>query len=99
MTAGGHDAYWMGFSVVIAALTVAFLAREGGRIVALRLGLRDLPVRNETPRSAIAAVAAGSSWRAEFRGLWPALFAATAVAFTILENLEHIAAGQSPHGL
>ena len=36
---------------------------------------------------------------AELRRIWPKLFVATAVLFTLQENLEHIAAGQAPHGL
>src|SRR5689334_10132966 len=36
MTAGGHDGYWTAFSVVIAAIVVGLLAREGMRALALR---------------------------------------------------------------
>jgi hypothetical protein len=96
MTAGGHDGYWSAFSLVILALTAALLAREGVRVVHLRLQLRGRA----------ASVATGSrpgeapgSWRREFRSTWPLLFAATAIAFGIQENLEHIAAGEAPHGL
>src|SRR5690348_15895631 len=72
MTAGGHDAYWLAFSVVIAALTLGVLARDGARLIALRLGLRRAPTADAagvgdhgpTPSDGVPA---GPSWRDEFR--------------------------------
>jgi hypothetical protein len=92
MRAGGHDAYWQAFSVVIVALTAGLLLRECARIVRLRTRggdgagrpAQDLGVR---------------PWTHEFRALWPPLFAATVLAFGVLENMEHLAAGLQPHGI
>jgi len=101
MSAGGHDNYWTAFTVVITALSGLLLAREVARAARLRARLRALD-RGSTAAATMPNVgdAAGSrSWRAEFRAIWPLLFAITAAAFTIQENLEHLAQGQVPHGL
>jgi hypothetical protein len=98
MSAGGHDGYWSAFGVVIMAVTGGLLVREGLRMARLRRRMW-----NATPAAGWndRAVPAGAArtWRAEFRSIWPLLFAATAVAFSIQENLEHLAAGQTLHGL
>jgi hypothetical protein len=103
MAAGGHDNYWTAFTVVISALSAGLLAREVARAARLRSRLRELRGHGQlAPAAAPAAGSADSSvaaWRAEFRRIWPPLFALTAVGFTVQENLEHMAAGQAPHGL
>ena len=98
MSAGGHDGYWTAFSLVIAALTVAFLAREGLR--ATRLQLRVRSAGGAGRRASVHRQRGeGGSWRREFRSIWPLLFAGTVAAFAVQENLEHIASGEAPHGL
>jgi hypothetical protein len=92
MRAGGHDGYWQAFSVVIVALTAGVLLRECARIVRLRMHSSDgagWPARDLGVRP----------WRHEFRALWPPLFGATVLAFGVLENMEHLAAGLQPHGI
>lgn len=96
MTVGGHDSYWSAFSVVVMALTAGLLVREGLRSARLRGRLRGTAPR-PSHRAARAALEGARPWRSEFKGLWPVLFALSAVAFCTLENLEHIAAGLAPH--
>ena len=97
MTAGGHDAYWMAFSVVIVALGALALVREVLR--GMRLSRRiGWPAGRRSPGSPVAPDGV-VGYVAELRRIWPKLFVATAILFTIQENLEHIAAGQAPHGL
>jgi hypothetical protein len=96
MTGGGHDGYWMAFSVVITVLVAGLVAREGLRAARLQHRLHRLGGGRSTN---VRGAARGHGYRAEFRSIWPLLFVATAVGFTIMENLEHIATGQSPHGL
>lgn len=98
MTAGGHDAYWMAFSVVIVALGGLALGREVLR--GLQLSRRGSQLDASGPGASAPAVLAGAAgYVAELRRIWPKLFVATVALFTIQENLEHIAAGQAPHGL
>ncbi len=92
MTGGGHDGYWMAFSLVIVTLTAGVLAREAIRALLLARRIGGQPwnrVRQVRDRGFLR----------EFRSIWPGLFVATCAAFTIQENLEHIAAGLAPHGL
>ena len=104
MTAGGHDGYWSAFSLVILAITSGLLGREALRAAQLRWRLRGAsPAGARMTTRATSGSSARSRdvrpWRREFRGIWPALFAVTAIGFAIQENLEHIAAGQAPHGI
>ncbi len=94
MTGGGHDGYWMAFSLVISAIAAGLLGRAVFR--ATRLSRR---LRTVSASGASATPDLDGGWRREFRTIWPALFLATSFGFGILENLEHIAAGQAPHGL
>jgi hypothetical protein len=98
MTAGGHDGYWMAFSVVIVALGMLALAREavrGWRLSRQAAG-HEVRRRRVLPQAETAGFA---GYVAELRRIWPRLFVATALLFTIQENLEHVAAGQATHGL
>jgi hypothetical protein len=102
MSAGGHDNYWTAFTVVITALSAGLLVREIARAVRLKSRLRDLARQRVGPATVPdppATLTTRGAWQAEFRGIWPLLFAVTAVGFTIQENLEHLTAGQAPHGL
>jgi hypothetical protein len=98
MSAGGHDGYWHAFGLVVLALTSGVAIREAIHAVRLRWRLRGRPVG--PARGSPGAIGAPAvAWHREFGGLWPLLFSATAIVFTIQENLEHIAAGETPHGL
>ena len=103
MTAGGHDGYWTAFSLVIAALTTTFVAREGLRAARLRWRLHQAGAggrRDGThARDDVRAPLPGRSWSRELRSIWPGLFVTTAFAFAVQENLEHILSGETPHGL
>ena len=90
MSAGGHDGYWWAFSLV-----VGFAASLLGLWVAIRLvrlagrtSAAPRPIRPAAPRAAPRPV---PTYRAELAGLWIALFAVTAAAFALQENVEHIA--------
>ncbi len=83
MTAGGHDGYWWALS-----LAVGIVATLLGLWVAIRLV--RLTDRTRDVRSRPIAVTA-PSYRAELAGLWTALFVVTAAAFTLQENIEHLA--------
>jgi hypothetical protein len=102
MSAGGHDHYWTAFTVVITALSAGLFLREVARAARLQGRLREL--RRSAPTASggsgpASTLTARGAWRAEFRSIWPSLFAISAAGFTIQENLEHLAAGQVPHGL
>jgi hypothetical protein len=95
MRAGGHDGYWIAFSLVILGLAALGLARSMWRGARLTRHARRLEV--DAGRSGIPTAASG--YVAEVTRIWPRLFVATAVGFTVMENLEHLAAGQAPHGM
>jgi hypothetical protein len=97
MSAGGHDGYWPIFStVVVIAVTLLGLwtAVRIGRLAAARrplgpggrsgLGDRGRPAR---------------SYRQDLRALWLPLLALTATAFTVQENIEHLAGHRHLIGL
>jgi hypothetical protein len=98
MSAGGHDNYWTAFTVVITALSAGLLVREVARSARLRARLRELR-GGASPVPEPSTTTRAGAWQTEFRGIWPLLFALTATGFTVQENLEHLAAGQVPHGL
>jgi hypothetical protein len=99
MSAGGHDHYWTAFTVVITAVSAGLFLREVGRAARLQSRLRELRRSAPAVPGPVSALTQGGAWRAEFRGMWPSLFAITAAGFTVQENLEHLGAGQAPHGL
>lgn len=90
MSGGGHDGYWIAFSLVISALAAGLLLREAVR--AARLSSRLRP-------SVASTSSLDGGYRREFRSIWPALFLATSLGFALMENLEHLALGLAPHGL
>ncbi|MEO8230178.1 MAG: hypothetical protein ABI628_10510 [Chloroflexota bacterium] len=101
MSAGGHDGYWPIFStVVVIAVTLLGLwsAVRIGRLAAAGRGPSD-----RGGRSALAGPAKGGrparSYRQDLRALWLPLLALTATAFTVQENIEHIAGHRHLIGL
>ncbi len=95
MTASGHDGYWMAFSLIVVVLTAGVLGRESVR--AIRIA-RRLRAPSSTAAQARERPVGDRGFRREFRSIWPILFVSTCLAFTVQENLEHIAAGLAPHG-
>jgi len=88
MSQGGHDGYWPAFTVVAtAALTLLGLwsAVRIGRLVVSS----GPPSSHRDPAGARGSPA--PAYRTELRRLWLALFALTAAAFAVQENLEHLA--------
>ncbi len=98
MSAGGHDSYWLAFSIVITALTALYGAREGLRAIGLQRRLSRAE-HGPLPAGVTCDPETGGSWRREFRSIWPLLFLVTAIGFVVQENLEHLALGQTPHGI
>jgi hypothetical protein len=104
MSAGGHDGYWPIFSVVVvSAITVLGLS------AAVRIGRLATAGRRRDGRAGLAgrgspaAVAVrgrpARSYRQDLRALWLPLLGLTATAFTVQENLEHLAGHQHLIGL
>ncbi len=83
--------YWPAFVV----LTILASAVGGGAAVAVLARLRRL-VRG---LPAEAPIPGRPAYLGEVVGLWPRLLLVVASVFVVQENLEHIAAGQSPIGL
>lgn len=83
MTAEGHDAYWPAFilvvgggSAVLVATAVSRLRRLAGRAPRRRRSADGTPL---------------PAFGDELKALWPNLFGATTVLYTIQENVEHLA--------
>jgi hypothetical protein len=95
MRVGGHDGYWIAFSLVILGLASLGLARSIWRAARLSRQARECT----SDRGQSGKLAAVAGYLDEVRRIWPRLFVATAAGFTIQENLEHLASGQVPHGL
>ena len=87
MSAGGHDGYWPIFSVVVVSAVTLL-----GLSAAVRIGRLGAAGRRPGGRGGLAPRSQGvRSYRQELRALWLPLLALTAAAFTVQENIEHLA--------
>ena len=84
MSAEGHDAYWPAFILVVGGGTVVLTATAISR-------LRRLAGRAPRRRRAADGTPL-PTFGNELRNLWPNLFGATTILYTIQENVEHVAA-------
>ncbi len=82
MTAGGHDGYWWAFTLAVGIVASLLGLWVAIRLVRLAGRTRDVP--HGPDHSTI------STYRGELAGLWAALFAVTATAFAVQENIEHL---------
>jgi hypothetical protein len=87
MSAGGHDGYWPIFSVVVVSAVTLLGLSAAVRIGRLSAGGRRPGGAGRLARQAQPA----RSYRQDLRALWLPLLALTAAAFTIQENIEHLA--------
>jgi hypothetical protein len=86
MSAGGHDGYWPIFSiVVVSAVTLLGLS------AAVRIGRLGAAQRPSSARALVHRARPARSYRRDLRALWLPLLVLTAAAFTVQENIEHLA--------
>ena len=86
MHEGGHG-YWAAFTVVAIASAAVLTLHVTARLA--WLAARRGPAVGTRGRGASRL----PSYRRELRGLWIRLLPAVALAFTVLENLEHLVVG------
>jgi hypothetical protein len=89
MSVGGHDGYWPIFSVVVVSAVTLL-----GLSAAVRIGRLGVAGRRfgRSGRGGLAPrTQPARSYRQDLRALWLPLLALTATAFTVQENIEHLA--------
>lgn len=90
MSAGGHDGYWLPFSVAGLGAGTALL---GGAMVTLhRLGRAAAGAELEAARDI-------RGWAGELSAVWPRLLLIVAAGFVVQENVEHLASEGALPGL
>lgn len=95
MSAGGHDGYWPMFSVVVATAVTLL-----GLSAAIRIGRLGAAGRRMGARGGLAVRGRPArSYGQDLRALWLPLLALTATAFTVQENIEHLAGHRHLIGL
>jgi hypothetical protein len=82
-------AYWPAFTGLVLLAATVVLGWTVAGIARLSRRLRAHPI----------AARADGAYLPELRRLWPRLFLATALAFLVQENVEHILAGEPAPGL
>ncbi len=85
MQDGGHDGYWPVFSMVAVVAATVLGLRAAVRIGRLSVVDRSTRLVTAEPGSC------QRGYRRELIGLWPPLLALVTVAFTVQENVEHLA--------
>jgi hypothetical protein len=95
MSALGHDAWWLPFGLAVIGAAAALIAASVHSILTLRRRLEHAAAtggrRFGAPMTSSPRTTATDPYLAEFRGLWPRLFAGVVLAFTVQENIETFA--------